>query len=145
MPYADPEKQRAYQLKWVRAREQQGVQMLGGACARCGARENLRVAHRLPNDLDPVLYLTGRSSMWSWSWDRIKAELHRCLVLCTPCLEKRKPAWEYATHARQRYCIHGHDTWHTGRDAKRRCRQCRREREYPRKRKTGKPQIILVA
>jgi hypothetical protein len=73
MPYKDPERQRAYQAQWVRARRAE--YLADKRCAVCGTTERLEIHHR-----DPKQKITHR--VWSWSDERRAAELAKSVVLC---------------------------------------------------------------
>lgn len=72
--------------------------MLGGKCSHCGSTDNLEFDHK-----DRKLKRAQMSHLWRLGWDRIKAELVKCWLLCKPCHEKKsqpelselaKASWE---------------------------------------------------
>lgn len=78
MGYADPEKQKAYQLRYVRERREHYLKVMGNICCKCGTTENLEVDHVEPNKkID--------HRIWSWSHKRIQDELTKCQLLCRDC------------------------------------------------------------
>lgn len=91
------EYKREYDRRWIAARRKRCIELLGAQCVRCGSTENLEVDHINPVTKDPKLRKTGdcRGGMWSWSWERIEAELTKCQVLCREC-HKKKSAGEHA-------------------------------------------------
>lgn len=76
-------------------RRLRGIALLGGKCCQCGSRENLQVDHIDPDTKSPVLRALRTGAFWSWSWDRIEAELAKCQVLCHLC-HKAKSTHEVA-------------------------------------------------
>ena len=105
---------RDYQLKWMTARRQRGIILLGSRCYRCDATEDLQFDHIDPATKHPALKsITG--SFWSWSWDRIEAELAKCQLLCRSChQEKTRVDFEPP---------HGTNSRYTGRRC--RCGDCK--------------------
>jgi len=95
MAYIDPDAQREYQRHWRDRRRQEWLAS-HGSCAKCGSRENLQIDHK-----EPKLKISHR--IWSWSKERLEAELAKCQILCQKCHieksveEKRKPT-EHGTH-----------------------------------------------
>jgi hypothetical protein len=77
MPYADPDKQRAYQAAWIRSRREAWLAE-HGPCIDCGSWDQLEVDH-----LDSTTKVTHR--IWSWSMARRTTELEKCVVRCTHC------------------------------------------------------------
>lgn len=69
---------REYQRKWLAARRQEAIELLGGKCKKCGNTENLEFDH-----IDRNSKLSH--SIWSWSYERRKAELDKCQLLCYSC------------------------------------------------------------
>ena len=61
--------------------------MLGGACVRCGAVEQLEFDH-----IDPATKSFNLSIGWSRSWDTIVAELGKCQLLCHDCHKAKSDA-----------------------------------------------------
>lgn len=122
------EKKREYDRRWIADRKQRAIALLGARCVRCGSAEDLEIDHIDPMTKDPILRSPKlrQGFPWTWSWQRITAELSKCQILCRGC-HRRKTNAEIG----RRYCSHGHDTYATGRDSQHRCIACRREREYP--------------
>lgn len=77
VPYADPEKQKAFQRAWLAARRQEWI-AANGPCTDCGSWEKLQVDH-----LDAKDKVSHR--VWSWSKVRRENELAKCVVRCFPC------------------------------------------------------------
>ena len=76
MPYADREKQKAYQREWKARRRADWFR--GKECARCGSTEGLELDH-----VDPRQKVNHK--VWSWSSEKRGAELAKCQALCGPC------------------------------------------------------------
>lgn len=76
MPYADKNRQRAYQLNWLLRRR--GEYLAGKMCVWCGSTDHLEFHH-----IDPATKDTHR--IWSWQWERLQAELTKCIILCRHC------------------------------------------------------------
>jgi len=77
MPYSDPAKQRAYQLRWISQRRLDWL-AANGPCVDCGSDDDLEVDHQ-----DFTLKVSHR--VWSWSAARRTEELAKCVVRCTSC------------------------------------------------------------
>lgn len=120
MPFADPEVRRAYHReRWTRRR---AAYLAGKCCAWCGATDDLQVHHRDPEK-------KGSHRIWSWSQQRLEAELAKCEIVCAPChakahaearrieAELRNPCGTYQAYARGCRC-----------DA---CRAARRDIKWP--------------
>lgn len=63
--------------------KKRAVDLLGGACSRCGWNENiaaLQFHHLDPNEKD---FTIGRFLHKSWSF--LEAELKKCVLLCANC------------------------------------------------------------
>jgi hypothetical protein len=59
------------------------IEYLGGKCSRCGYNRSLRALtfhHRTRHDKERDL-----SQMLDWSWERVKAELDKCDLVCFNC------------------------------------------------------------
>lgn len=59
------------------------IQYLGGQCVRCGWRGNqaaLQFHHTDPSVKDFII-----GNVANKKWDVIKAELHKCILLCANC------------------------------------------------------------
>jgi hypothetical protein len=78
MPYSDREKQRDYQNTWMSARRLKYIALNGGMCRKCGSTDRLEFHH-----IDPKLKVSHR--VWSWTAERILAELIKCELLCHMC------------------------------------------------------------
>jgi len=59
--------------------------LLGGKCVRCGSTDDLQVDHIEPSTKDLSLRAKHSATFWSWSWERVLAELAKCQLLCRPC------------------------------------------------------------
>jgi len=121
VPYSDPVLQRQYQNEWLKKRRRDWLAE-NGPCVDCGSWAELEVDH-----LDPAVKVTHR--VWSWSSEKRKAELAKCVVRCEPCHSLRT-----SSQMRTRICINGHDKDVVGRDSyglpsgTGYCAECRRER-----------------
>ena len=73
VPYKDPEKQRKYQRDWIAKRRQSWLE--GRSCVVCGSVDGLEIDH-----IDPDY--KWKHNFWSYSWEKINAELAKCQVLC---------------------------------------------------------------
>lgn len=73
VPYANPDKQRAYQREWTAKRRHAYLQ--DKVCAVCGTTERLELDHR--DRLSKVSH-----NIWSWTEARRASELLKCQVLC---------------------------------------------------------------
>jgi len=82
MPYADKEKQIAYQLKWILARRAKFFD--GKSCVRCNSTKKLELDH-----INPETKVSHH--IWSWSKVRQDEEIRKCQVLCRLChIEKTR-------------------------------------------------------
>ena len=81
MPYADKDKQREYQRRWMKERRETWLNE-NGPCVDCGTWLDLEVDH-----VDPSRKVTHR--VWSWSVERREKELAKCVVRCHPCHESK--------------------------------------------------------
>lgn len=81
MPYADPERQRAFQRERM-ARLRADWMSDNGPCAQCGSKRALEVDH-----IDPETKISHK--VWSWSLKRREKELAKCQVLCHRCHVKK--------------------------------------------------------
>lgn len=82
MPYADPEKQREYQRRWIAKRRAE--YMDGKTCKKCGTAGDLHIHHR---DTDTKVH----HRIWSWARPRLEAELAKCDILCGECHRESHP------------------------------------------------------
>lgn len=76
MPYKDRQKQRDYQRKWYAARREKYLD--GKTCEWCGSDEYLEIHHLNPEEKDS-------HRIFSWSDERIRKELAKCIILCRTC------------------------------------------------------------
>lgn len=76
---------RSYQLRWMNRRREAWLAE-NGPCVRCGSTNRLEVDHR-----DPTKKVTHL--IWSFSKERLEAELAKCQVLCHDC-HLRKTAFD---------------------------------------------------
>ena len=118
MGYKDAEQQREYQRQWMAERRAKALE--GMSCAYCAATEDLHFHH-----FDPAIKVSH--NVWSWTEERRREELAKCIVLCRSC---------HVDHHRQnrpQFCKRGHELteansyWKPGRTT-RECRTCKRER-----------------
>lgn len=79
MPYADREKQKAYQRRWVAARRAEFF--ADKACLWCGSTVLLELHHADPNK-------KVSHSIWSWGENRRLNEIEKCIVLCAECHDR---------------------------------------------------------
>lgn len=109
MPYADPEKQRAYRREWYNKRRDDWVRR-NGPCVQCGSNDGLEVDH-----IERQSKVSHR--VWSWSLERRSAELAKCQVLCRACHRAKTSA------ENSRPVVHGRRTTYDRRGC--RCDPCR--------------------
>lgn len=76
----EKEKQREYQLEWMKSRREAWIASQGGKCVECGAQDNLEVDH-----IDPSLKTMHAAHLWSRKESVRLAELANCQVLCYTC------------------------------------------------------------
>ena len=76
VPFKDADRNREYQR--LRVARRRAEFLIGKSCVGCGSAESLEFDH-----IDPSTKLSHR--IWSWSADRIVAELAKCQVLCHSC------------------------------------------------------------
>jgi len=80
MPYKDVDiaraYQREYQREWIKRRR--GNYIEGKACQKCGAVSDLEIHHRNPSE-------KTEHRIWSWTCERLEAELEKCDILCRGC------------------------------------------------------------
>ena len=70
-----------------------------GPCGACGSGDELEVDHVDPSTKGPELRGgRGTYQIWSWSAERLRAELAKCQVLCEECHLKKSIA-EGSVHA----------------------------------------------
>ena len=80
MAYKDRTRQRKYQREWLADRKDR--YMTGRHCALCD-RPHSREHPLTPHHRDPAQKEDHR--IWSWSPERIEAELAKCTDLCDDC------------------------------------------------------------
>lgn len=91
MPYTDQDEKRRYQREWLARRRSEWIEK-NGPCIDCGSTEDLQVDH-----VDASTKVSHR--VWSWSAERRKAELAKCVVRCERChLKKTLRNQEGVTH-----------------------------------------------
>lgn len=112
MPYKNKKKQRRYQALAVSKSRRSFLK--GKSCIACGSKRDLEVDH-----IDPRTKITHR--MWSWSKERLAAELIKCQVLCWFC-HFFKTVMERAIFT----CPLGHPKDGVKGDGKRYCLECAR-------------------
>lgn len=107
MPYANREKQKEYQRRWMAIRRAEYLN--DKTCAQCGQDYDLEIDH-----INPELKITH--AFWSWSEKRRFDELSKCQVLCSSCHQSKTDTMY--SHVRQ----HGRiGMYHRGC----RCSKCR--------------------
>jgi 5-methylcytosine-specific restriction endonuclease McrA len=81
MGYKDPEVQREYQRKWIRARREKWL-LENGPCVDCDSWDKLEVDH-----VNPAEKLMNPAILWGMSPTNPKriAELAKCQVRCFVC------------------------------------------------------------
>lgn len=73
----------AYMKDRIARRHAKAIRQFGGKCVRCGSTEHLEFDH--PNrDPDPR-GRRNRGTMWTFSEERLQAELAKCQLLCHDC------------------------------------------------------------
>lgn len=79
MPY-EGEKKREYQRRYMQARREKAIAYLGGKCVTCECESDLEFDHVLREDKTRTI-----SSLLSGRWERLRAELDVCQLLCESC------------------------------------------------------------
>lgn len=69
-------KQTEYQKQWAASRK--ALFFEGMVCLDCGRGENLELHHRDPGEKED-------HRIWSWSTERILAEVSKCDIVCRDC------------------------------------------------------------
>lgn len=80
---ANKEYRLEYQKLAKRKRKEEAIQYLGGVCKQC--HETYHPAIYEFHHLDPSTKDRDPSKMLSLSWERLKAELDKCVLLCANC------------------------------------------------------------
>ena len=83
MPLKDPVERSKYQSKWMASRK--AAWFADKVCAICGSKKDLQVDHVDSKTKDPILIKRRTGNIWSWSEDRLNAELAKCQALCKAC------------------------------------------------------------
>jgi 5-methylcytosine-specific restriction endonuclease McrA len=83
MGYVKKDKQRSYQLVWIKTRRLDWIAS-NGPCVSCGSSDNLEVDH-----IDPALKTMNPRNIWSRTQEARDKELANCQVLCSPCHKKK--------------------------------------------------------
>ena len=99
-----------YNLSYYHERRYFLIQLLGGKCAKCGSVWNLEFDH-----IDKKTKTYSISKIWSYSIQKVLAEIAKCQLLCEECHKKKNET--YNGKAR-----HGTISMH--RHHKCRCRPC---------------------
>ena len=68
--------------RWVE-RKKKAVDYLGGKCEHCGFDSHYSALHF--HHKNPEEKVAVWSKMRLWSWDKTKAELDKCQLLCANC------------------------------------------------------------
>lgn len=108
MPYKDPVAQRAYQAEWRAARRKAWLEA-NGPCIKCGSWLHLEVDH-----VDPTKKVSH--NVWSWTAEKMAAELAKCQVLCSVC-------HKHKTRLQRVVMVHGTRTMYEKHGCK--CAPCR--------------------
>lgn len=76
----NPAKRREYNRNYTREyKRRRREEYLGGAvCLWCGSTDDIELHH-----VDPETKIDHR--IWTWSRDRLEAELAKCITLCQKC------------------------------------------------------------
>lgn len=89
-----------YQAERWKERKKKAIDLMGGKCNRCGYCRNyaaLEFHHLDPSQKD-FDFNVGRRK----SWDKLIAELQKCVLLCSNChKEKHHPNMTVSDHKRQ--------------------------------------------
>lgn len=83
MPYADKEKQRAYMVRRRQRIKERAIEYLGGSCQKCGYKTCVAALHFHHPNNDKEFGIGAQGIIRSW--ERVKAELDKCILLCANC------------------------------------------------------------
>lgn len=76
---------------WRRRTKQQAVDLLGGACSRCGYSKCLDALEF--HHTDPTAK-EMRISSYLAGWERLRKELSKCVLLCANCHREVHAEWK---------------------------------------------------
>jgi 5-methylcytosine-specific restriction endonuclease McrA len=78
------EEYNAYMAKYMKRRiaerRARAVEQLGGKCILCGSTENLEFDH-----IDRRTKACSIGKLWTYSEEKLQAELRKCQILCREC------------------------------------------------------------
>lgn len=66
-------------------RKKEAVQLLGGKCLKCGYKKCLAVLEFHHKKKEEKEYTIGSMIRYGKSWELIKKELKKCILLCANC------------------------------------------------------------
>lgn len=72
-----------YCTKRWRQRKRDAIEYKGGSCSRCGYNKCIGALEF--HHLDPLIKDANWDKIRLWSWDRIKSELDKCILVCANC------------------------------------------------------------
>jgi len=101
---------REYQAKWIADRRNKYLR--NKKCLFCDAVDDLMFHHINPDQKES-------HRIWSWSTDRLEAELAKCVVMCRQCHEKMHRLMELHKRPLVHGTMHGYATYGC------RCKLCR--------------------
>jgi 5-methylcytosine-specific restriction endonuclease McrA len=93
--YKDPDRQRQYQREWQAKRRSEWL-LANGPCSMCSSWVDLEVHHINPDE-------KISNSVWSWSEEKRRKELAKCIVLCSECHKDETRQ----QHKQRRNNVHG--------------------------------------
>jgi hypothetical protein len=76
MGFTSIDKKREYQRKWVADRRKHYLK--GKICCRCHSTKDIEIHHMIRES-------KTSHKIWSWSKDKIAAELQKCIFICKQC------------------------------------------------------------
>ncbi|QGJ93123.1 hypothetical protein SEA_CALM_111 [Mycobacterium phage Calm] len=82
-----------YHRDYYKARVARLVEMLGGACVKCGATERLEFDH-----IDPSTKSFAITTRIKWSDETVLPELAKCQLLCADCHKAKTVAASSVPH-----------------------------------------------